>query len=91
LLGGVSLRQCEWDRADGHEQKQIKRASDKVRFDGGINLFFHRVVSLACVKPSLREPARSEMWLARSENSAEAAAIASAVLMICSGRVFKKI
>ena len=37
----VSLRQSEWNRADGHKQKQIKRASDKVRFDGGVSLFFH--------------------------------------------------
>ena len=28
LLGDVSLRQREWDRAGGDEQKQIKRASD---------------------------------------------------------------
>jgi hypothetical protein len=37
----VALRQCEWDRADSDEQNQIKRASNKMRFDGGINLFFH--------------------------------------------------
>jgi hypothetical protein len=37
----VPLRQREWDRADGHKQKQIKRASEKMRFDSGVNLFFH--------------------------------------------------
>jgi hypothetical protein len=35
------LRQCEWNGADGHKQKQVKCASDKMRFDGGINLLFH--------------------------------------------------
>jgi hypothetical protein len=35
------LRQREWDRADGQQQKQIKRASEKVRFDSGVNLSFH--------------------------------------------------
>jgi len=35
------LRQREGDRADGDEQKEIKRASDKMRLDGGINLIFH--------------------------------------------------
>jgi hypothetical protein len=37
----VALRQCEWDPADSDEQNQIKRASNKMRFDGGINLFFN--------------------------------------------------
>ena len=40
-LGGITLRQCEWNGANSQKQKQIKRASDKMRFDGGINLFFH--------------------------------------------------
>jgi hypothetical protein len=37
----VSLCQRERNRADGHKQKHIKRASDKMRFDGGVSLFFH--------------------------------------------------
>ena len=37
----VALRQCEWDRADSDEQNQIKRAANKMRFDGGVNLFFY--------------------------------------------------
>ena len=37
----AGLRQREWDRADGQQQKQIKRASEKVRFDSGVNLFFY--------------------------------------------------
>jgi hypothetical protein len=37
----VSLRQREGNRTDSYKQKQIKSASDKMRFDGGINLFFH--------------------------------------------------
>src|SRR5207249_7771511 len=41
---GVSLRQREWNRADSEKQKQVKRASDKMCFDGGVNLLFHRVV-----------------------------------------------
>src|SRR5205807_1270367 len=40
-LGRVALRQCEWNGAHGHKQKQIKCASNKMRFDGGINLLFH--------------------------------------------------
>jgi hypothetical protein len=40
-LGRISLRQCEWDRADGEKQKEVKRTSNQVRFDGGVNLFFH--------------------------------------------------
>jgi hypothetical protein len=35
------LRQREWDGADGQQQKQIKHASDEMRFDSGVNLFFH--------------------------------------------------
>src|SRR6266550_3921067 len=45
-LRSVSLRQREWDRADGHKQKQIKRASEKMRFDGRVNLLFHFSVVL---------------------------------------------
>jgi hypothetical protein len=41
LFGGIALRQRQGDRADGDEQKEIKRASDKMRLDRGINLFFH--------------------------------------------------
>jgi hypothetical protein len=41
----VSLRQREWDRTHSHKQKEIKSASDKMRFDGGIDLFFHLVLS----------------------------------------------
>jgi len=37
----AGLRQREWDGADGYKQKQIKRASEKMRFDGRVNLFFH--------------------------------------------------
>jgi hypothetical protein len=40
-LGSVSLRQREWNGADRQKQKKVKRASDKMRFDGGVNLFFH--------------------------------------------------
>jgi hypothetical protein len=35
------LRQCERNCADGHKHKQVKRASNKMRFGGGINLLFH--------------------------------------------------
>jgi hypothetical protein len=41
LFGGVALRQREWDRTDSDEQKQIESASNEMRFDGGIKLFFH--------------------------------------------------
>src|SRR5439155_26946559 len=40
-LLGVSLRQREWDHADGQQQKHIKCASNKMSFNGGIYLFFH--------------------------------------------------
>src|SRR5262249_2453539 len=39
--GRARLRQLKWDRAYGQEQKQIKRASGKMRFDIGIKLLFH--------------------------------------------------
>jgi hypothetical protein len=51
----VSLGQREGDRADSHKQEQIRRTSNKMRFDSRINLFFH-VESL--VKRSL-----SLLWL----------------------------
>jgi len=28
-------------KPDGHKQKQVKRASDQMRFDGGVSLLFH--------------------------------------------------
>jgi hypothetical protein len=40
-LRRVALRQREWNRAHSHKQKQIKSASNKMRFSGGINLLFH--------------------------------------------------
>src|SRR4029453_19425576 len=45
-LRSVPLRQREWDHADGHKQKQIKCASEKMRFDGRVNLLFHFTVVL---------------------------------------------
>jgi hypothetical protein len=47
LLGSrvaAGLRQRKWNCTDCKKKQQIKRASDKVRFDGGINLFFHLVL-----------------------------------------------
>src|SRR5438876_4885610 len=32
--------ECEWNRADAQEQKQVKRASNNLGFNGGIG-FFH--------------------------------------------------
>jgi hypothetical protein len=46
LFAGVALCEREWNRADGQKQKEIKRASDKMRFDGGVNLPFHFSVVL---------------------------------------------
>ena len=46
IAATARLRQRERDRTDGHKQKQVKRASNKMRFDGGINLLFHLVLSL---------------------------------------------
>jgi hypothetical protein len=40
-LGSVALRQCKWNGAHRNKQKQIKRPSNKMRFDTGINLLFH--------------------------------------------------
>ena len=44
-LGNLSLRQREWNRADAQKQKEVKRTSNQVRFDAGINLLFHLVLS----------------------------------------------
>jgi hypothetical protein len=47
LLGSrvaAGLRQREWNRTHSDKQKQVKCASDKMRFDGRINLFFHLVL-----------------------------------------------
>jgi hypothetical protein len=41
LFAGIALRQRKWDCAHGDEEKQVKRASKKMRVDGGFNLFFH--------------------------------------------------
>jgi hypothetical protein len=41
LVAGVTLRQRKWGRANADEEKQIKRTSNKMRFDGGLSLFFH--------------------------------------------------
>jgi hypothetical protein len=41
-LGCVSLCQREWNRADSQQQKHVKRASDKMSLNVGVNLFFHR-------------------------------------------------
>jgi hypothetical protein len=41
LPAGVSLRQREWDHADGQKQKHVKGTSNKMSFDGGIDLLFH--------------------------------------------------
>jgi hypothetical protein len=40
--GDVSLPEREMDNAPPKKQKQIKRAPDKMRFQLGINLFFHK-------------------------------------------------
>jgi hypothetical protein len=45
-LDSFALRQCEWNRAHGEKQKQIKRASDEIRFNGGFILLFHFGFSL---------------------------------------------
>ena len=44
LPSSISLRQRERNRADGEEQKQVKRASNKICLNGGVDLFFHEVV-----------------------------------------------
>src|SRR5262245_3994765 len=37
----AGLRQREWERADGQQQKQIKCTSNEMRFDSRVNLPFH--------------------------------------------------
>jgi hypothetical protein len=37
----AGLRQREWNRAHSDKQNQVKCASDEMRFNGRINLFFH--------------------------------------------------
>ncbi len=41
LLSGGSLPEREWDHANRQQQKQIKGASKKMRFDVWISLFFY--------------------------------------------------
>ena len=41
LLAGGSLRERERDHANRQQQKQVKAASKKMRFDLWINLSFH--------------------------------------------------
>jgi hypothetical protein len=41
LLDTISLRQREWDHANGHKQKQVKAAPKKMRLDVGGTLFFY--------------------------------------------------
>jgi hypothetical protein len=41
-----SLSESEWDQADARQQKQVKRASSKMRFNRGVNALFH---NSACV------------------------------------------
>jgi hypothetical protein len=43
VLGGGSLPEREWDHANSHKhkQKQVKCASKKMGFNGGVKLFFH--------------------------------------------------
>jgi hypothetical protein len=43
----ISLGERERDRAHGEQQNQVKRASNQMRFNGGINLFFHLVLVLS--------------------------------------------
>src|SRR4029077_8360071 len=42
----AGLCQRERDCADGHKQQQVECDSNEMRFDGGINLLFHGVLSL---------------------------------------------
>ena len=41
LLFSGSLCECEWDRAHGDQEKQVKRASNKMRFNPLVNALFH--------------------------------------------------
>ena len=41
LVAHVALRQRKRGRADSGEQNQVKCASNKMRFGGGVNLLFH--------------------------------------------------
>ena len=41
----AGLRQREWDRAHGQKQNHVKGASNKMRFNGEIDLFFQFFVT----------------------------------------------
>ncbi len=41
-LASSSLRECERENAHTQEQKQVKRTSNKMRSNVGVNLFFHK-------------------------------------------------
>ena len=47
----ISLRQRKWDCADGNKQKQEECASKKMRFQRGVNLFFHSVTVMGVRGP----------------------------------------
>src|SRR5262249_9140365 len=41
LLRNLSLPQCKWECTHGHKQNYVKCASDKMRLDLRVTLFFH--------------------------------------------------
>jgi hypothetical protein len=59
-LPGVSLRQREWDHADGQKQKHVKGTPNKMSFDGGIDLLFHFGVVL--VRILILSVAQTTFW-----------------------------
>ncbi len=52
----AALRQCEWNRADSEQRKQDQRTPKKMRLNGRISLFIHRVVPFESVFMSLLAP-----------------------------------
>src|SRR6266480_3161150 len=41
LLDSAALAECEWNRANRHQQEQVKRASNQMGFDLEVSLVFH--------------------------------------------------
>jgi len=41
MVGYIDRRGEGGSHANGHKQKQVKGASEKMRFDPGVSLFFH--------------------------------------------------
>jgi len=54
----ASRSECEWDHKCSGQQKEVKRASDKMRFHRGANVRFHLACASVRKRLLLRVPQR---------------------------------